>query len=1159
MSDRIYIAPQHVDSKQFGHDWETIQKLNIQRLARVLDLKTTIAFLGSGCSRPLGYPSWEDLVQVESGHRLEGLNGKEAKEQAIRFVGAPSILDLLDDQDTVYTQVIQQFHRYSTPPYSNPKDNPYNELLDFTIRRFITTNYDTEMERALIERRGSGWTENAKSFQQEDSRSSALFSLARGPKNEYMVFHCHGRLPAPGQTKRNPCIVLTERNYKHWYLDENGSVFRDALGVTLQSNPLLVLGYSFNDPDLARVFRDLSTQRDRSWEIIVVLDVTDATPDNREAILMAQQRRLGASVISLDRGKVERKSGGSTSVTFQRTLASELATIHKQCNEIIDRWRDQPKTQKIPHTGYALGAPSSGTPDALFQNLEDDSLLQDIEDRFRAGHSVVSLSGAFGSAKYTKACQFLRRKYVVDNYTPVPFSAHANQDIYSYLKRLTFAASNALSPKTPQSPEYLASTNIEDVTLELRSVLEANSEGKKPLLLLISGIERFFDPPVDETGFRPRNKVAAQFKDLLDVWAKHRNRKSRILLTTRFNCAPLKPEAVLEISPRDQRAPFHHLQLELSPEELKRLQWELADQGLALPIAAAWITDRGGNKPIKDDQRKERLEALLREVHSAPSERGTRVARHIIGQLDYKNEPLHGETLNALSAFSRPMVEEVLEVCFDRYIDQPGLSQARPDAVQRRKIVLDNLKRFRLLEHLEAQPSTEPSERRFVVSPLVKRYCQVHRARRTPVEGRSFGLNGYGARGPFADPGQDHAMLQNLFRKFCLLAEKELEEQAKPGPNQRARRFIRAAFEILRSNYCCNTVTRWGKYSDFLCMVTTCFDLIKYYGQQSHGLWSPGINRDQPEHEDACVTTEEVIWLLNEIALAHYSSGAIQDAIRVWGLAFDWRELVKVTDPQQAALYGASLHCHMGMAYIHIGQLGVAEDYFRASHDDAIEAGSDDMTIRLRGMLARVRNLRGDLPRADAEYREVIAALADKNLRAQCYYLRFHGLLKARMGNYKEAEEQIVTSMNVAASQNHPDVREYARALLGRIYAEQKGPHLSAALREYDVALRYAKDKEMRILEAEATLGMASVQLELGDSSAALYRGFEALKIANECILALRQVEALTIIGRAFAAQGKTTAARDYLGLARDLAAHCEYRLHERDIDQVLRALPVVS
>jgi hypothetical protein len=64
----IYIAPHRIRKAPlnfpFSGQWEQVEEINMQRLARVFEFQGCIAFVGSGASIPLHYPSWEDLIDA---------------------------------------------------------------------------------------------------------------------------------------------------------------------------------------------------------------------------------------------------------------------------------------------------------------------------------------------------------------------------------------------------------------------------------------------------------------------------------------------------------------------------------------------------------------------------------------------------------------------------------------------------------------------------------------------------------------------------------------------------------------------------------------------------------------------------------------------------------------------------------------------------------------------------------------------------------------------------------------------------------------------------------------------------------------------------------------------------------------------------------------
>lgn len=165
--------------------------------------------------------------------------------------------------------------------------------------------------------------------------------------------------------------------------------------------------------------------------------------------------------------------------------------------------------------------------------------------------------------------------------------------------------------------------------------------------------------------------------------------------------------------------------------------------------------------------------------------------------------------------------------------------------------------------------------------------------------------------------------------------------------------------------------------------------------------------------------------------------------------------------------------------------------------------------------------------------------------------MRQYASVLLRLGDRERAEDEVKQSMALAASRNHPDFVSYAREMKAKVFLLRHGAE--EAVGPYLICLQEAQRYGMLRLEAEALLGLARCMLKIGDPSAAYDRAIEALKIANTCLLRLVQVRALLILGESSLRRGESVG-RAYLESARDLAAACEFRLAERDVEERLAA-----
>lgn len=151
------------------------------------------------------------------------------------------------------------------------------------IDRYLTMNYDVQLERAFLARSRRKNTEpdlapfvhlcSEKATERDDPRSvtiedglrraarsatlapgqvGAMISFAAFARTyERQVFHLHGRLDDPAN------IVLTHRDYRRVYLadDDAEKAFLEAQEVTFGGNDFLFVGVGMSEPDVLRPFR----------------------------------------------------------------------------------------------------------------------------------------------------------------------------------------------------------------------------------------------------------------------------------------------------------------------------------------------------------------------------------------------------------------------------------------------------------------------------------------------------------------------------------------------------------------------------------------------------------------------------------------------------------------------------------------------------------------------------------------------------------------------------------------------------------------------------------------------------------------------------------------------------------------------------------------
>jgi tetratricopeptide (TPR) repeat protein len=182
------------------------------------------------------------------------------------------------------------------------------------VTRFITTNYDLDLERLLYElgfrlnkpsatRRkvdGLANSRDALGDQAHDGvfepeRANAMFDFAiQGAGRELSVIHLHGRATSGDQ------MVVTDRDYLNLYLrrDDQAEVAEQAIGLAFGANPLLFVGSGMNEDDILRPLRQFLAERSsREDRQAVVLLPADGSKAKQVEEVIALYSRYGVHTV----------------------------------------------------------------------------------------------------------------------------------------------------------------------------------------------------------------------------------------------------------------------------------------------------------------------------------------------------------------------------------------------------------------------------------------------------------------------------------------------------------------------------------------------------------------------------------------------------------------------------------------------------------------------------------------------------------------------------------------------------------------------------------------------------------------------------------------------------------------------------------------------
>lgn len=196
------------------------------------------------------------------------------------------------------------------------------------IRRYLTTNYDFEIERMYQDRgyrqfdydggnhatngdvvdkdpynfRSDGVGGVMRDFTFKTNQSTDLLTFSTSESDcDASIFHLHGRATEDDE------IVVTERDYMDMYLreDVDRHVVNESIQAAFSSTPILFLGLGMTETDLLRPLRQFMSDQDRmvGYRAVVLLAATDSF-EQRTKTAASLYMKYGAHTIFYGGGEV---------------------------------------------------------------------------------------------------------------------------------------------------------------------------------------------------------------------------------------------------------------------------------------------------------------------------------------------------------------------------------------------------------------------------------------------------------------------------------------------------------------------------------------------------------------------------------------------------------------------------------------------------------------------------------------------------------------------------------------------------------------------------------------------------------------------------------------------------------------------------------------
>jgi len=1139
--------------------YEDVIERRTVMLARCLNMKTTVAFVGAGCSLPLGYPDWDGLTRGAAAAMRAALESRNegkyatARERFARIATRPALateefLVILGFCQKISESLNTEGHgdpygeflkttfgdQHSRDQAMGGDVNPYEALLQLPIYRFITTNYDLELEnaikRGLPEELAQQWlgqgapNDLRHSFSQTDDYILELSSFPLGLRDRTpMVFHCHGRYDEIGS------MVITEHDYQRWYLRDTpaGYAFRQNMELLFGSNPIFFVGFSMRDNDLLHALRllnatDPSQQRSRARSLFALLpDSGDDLGDRDRDDLLYERYRVHVIPYAPSKGN---SKGPVTNSEWGKALCTKLLELRNRSIDIREDFIRKPAIRKVsvpvrPPQSYLHYAVARDNADDLAPDRTQSDLA--YLTSLIGQKPVIVIHGYGGSGKSWRVIDLIeevranRRAIGVDGI--FFWSSYYADDWLTGLERLLVYFGSQPTPRKTRIQRF------SDCLTERH-------------LIVFDGFERLLRSHGSRDDGTSANRAVVQ---LLEAAL---GGKSTVILTTRMMPDRLRnDQRVAEFSMRritteelGKGTVFGSMTRSglLAYDDLAAVCSLCDGHSYALALAAAFLRGQG------DQYVHERLRDLRRKLSDAsPAHRLSTLIRTSVEDVEHRIGSHAKSLLERIAIFMSPVTEAMMDVCAD----------GEPSEINRKALLS-----ARLLFRVTTNPDSTDAPSGYTVHPMVRNFMFHHSLSDRLDSVPNFSLSGFTAGATPVDPGF-HPSVEKIRKMFVSMhdgAVKALEEE---GNLTRARQLCRGAFGVVRSRMEANSVARWTTYDDYI--ESFAIPLMNLTKRVSPSMWDymDRSHAASKEDRDGPLFADELAWLWNDLGLAFYAQGSMADAHAVWEVSY---EIDRVTDSyEDGGQYLVQSRLDMAAAFLEMGKLDSASEYLADTEDSNRSYGDEEYAGRITGYKALLTHLRGNTDEADLLYTTADVQLHNigRNLRGRSIFAHHHANLKMSIGDLKGAEALNRMSSAFAYEGKHFDLITYTRSAKGHLLRLEK-QFLEAQL-EYDSALIEARRIGIRRLEADLLCELARLALEVGDWETARQRAVASLMIANELWLGLRRSSGLVVLGKAMIGAHNLKLGTAYLRHAYTLATKQGYLLRAYEAEKVLHDL----
>jgi len=211
------------------------------RLIHMINSGRCFAFIGSGLSCEVGYPSWGKLAELvyEKLKQMGKASDNASYEKYLKDREYPELFrqaehDLGNDRIALVNMI---------KPMLQPsvKNNGvlYELISKWPFACYLTTNFDDELASYL--------SKTNEHFTIKRNRQEDFYYLHDG--TSHIIQKLHSDLNHPNE------VILTSIDYENFYTKDAGQYFRDKLRQAFEVFSIFILGHSLNDHDIEFILK----------------------------------------------------------------------------------------------------------------------------------------------------------------------------------------------------------------------------------------------------------------------------------------------------------------------------------------------------------------------------------------------------------------------------------------------------------------------------------------------------------------------------------------------------------------------------------------------------------------------------------------------------------------------------------------------------------------------------------------------------------------------------------------------------------------------------------------------------------------------------------------------------------------------------------------